>query len=367
MASYPTDFTTFTQQWVDSNQWPLKNTPTNYSGSVLAMTGASADGFTFHSGAGHIQLKGYYQSGQDPKLVNASIHLVVPSWGEVKLMDKQTIRLVQPTHVPVKVGGIDGKIKIKIANDLSTQVVLLDYDLATPYGSMKDKCGLFPVDATQHLQAQHQALEKLDTFSVSQLHSTPVSHGQLVAGDDDEIHWELSDLGVDHNSAEIDLLVLFMNDFAVNNSSILLPSYPQAVAAARQDANDVHSIDAAASKDKPFAIEQSFFGIFVVSGTIVPEKLAVKVSLYVSVPLAGRVKITSLEGSLNSAEGVTAKINVAVASGSAKLFTKDEGGKHALYINAQVKVQLVGTKTVPDTRLLLLPYVDECGSEKDCG
>ncbi|ELU41128.1 hypothetical protein AG1IA_04842 [Rhizoctonia solani AG-1 IA] len=106
------------------------------------MTGASADGFTFHSGAGHIQLKGYYQSGQDPKLVNASIHLVVPSWGEVKLMDKQTIRLVQPTHVPVKVGGIDGKIKIKIANDLSTQVVLLDYDLATPYGSMKDKSTL---------------------------------------------------------------------------------------------------------------------------------------------------------------------------------------------------------------------------------
>ncbi|KAF8752196.1 hypothetical protein RHS01_08102 [Rhizoctonia solani] len=335
MASYPTDFTTFTQQWVDKNQWPLKNTPTNYSGSVLAMTGASADGFTFHSGAGHIQLKGYYQSGQDPKLVNASIHLMVPSWGEVKLMDKQTIRLVQPTHVPVKVGGIDGKIKIKIANDLSTQVVLLDYDLATPYGSMKDKCGLFPVDATQHLQAQHQALEKLDTFSVSQLQSTPVSHGQLVAGDDDEIHWELSDLGVDRDSAEIDLLVLFMNDFAVNNSSILLPSYPQAVAAARQDANDVHSIDAAASKDKPFAIEQSFLGIFV-----------------------GQDHVA--RGSLNSAEGVTAKINVAVASGSAKLFTKDENGKHALYINAQVKVQLVGTKTVPDTRLLLLPYVDEC-------
>ncbi|CAE6439344.1 unnamed protein product [Rhizoctonia solani] len=351
MASYANDFTTFANKWVDNNQWPPQNTPSKYSSSVLAMTGGSQDGFTFHSGAGHIQLSGYYHNGGDPKLADASIHLVVPSWGEVKLMHKKTFSLSRPTRIPVSVDKLNGTITITMEKDVNGQVVMMDYDIDTPYGRMKDQCGLFPVDPGQQLQAKHQALDVLDNSLVEQWCSTPISAGRYVEDDSSQVSWELNELGVNREQGEIDLLGMFLNDFAVGNSSILLPTYQEAVSGTEGHAD---IIDAAAAGKKPFAIEQSFFGIFVVSGTIEPEKLAVKASLYVSVPLAGRVKITSLEGSLIT--GVTAKINVAVASGSANLFIKKEGGKNVLYVSAKVKVQLVGEKSVPETRLVTLPF-----------
>ncbi|CCO31455.1 hypothetical protein BN14_05497 [Rhizoctonia solani AG-1 IB] len=353
MSSYPSDFVAFADKWVKDNQWPPENTYSKYSSSVLAMTGASQDGFTFHSGADHIKLNGYYRKGQEPQMVDASIHLMVPSWGEVKVMHKKTFSLLRPTKIPVEIDKLSGTITLTLEDDMSGKIILMDYDIDTPYGPMKDKCGLFPVDITQQLQAKHQALEVLGDSVIEQLHLTPISPGRLVQKDSSETHWEFSELGVSRDQGEVELLGMFLNDFSVKKSGILLPTYEDAVAGSKFDASEADTINAA-SKKSPFALEQSFFGIFVVSGTVDPENLAVKASLYVSVPLAGRVKITSLEGSLKT--GVTAKINVAVASGSANLHIKEEGGKNVLYVNAKVKVRLVGEKNIPDTRLVTLPF-----------
>ncbi|KAJ7021540.1 hypothetical protein C8F04DRAFT_1195303 [Mycena alexandri] len=92
------------------------------------------------------------------------------------------------------------------------------------------------------------------------------------------------------------------------------------------------------------------------NGTIDPEMLAVSASLYVRVPVAGRVKITSLTGSLLS--GVSAQINVVVASGSATLTAvpNPSTGKHDLMINASAEVALIGKVTTGGPiKLLSLP------------
>jgi hypothetical protein len=56
---------------------------------------------------------------------------------------------------------------------------------------------------------------------------------------------------------------MFLNDFSVKKSGILLPTYEDTVASSKFDASEADAINAA-SKKSPFALEQSFFGIFVV-------------------------------------------------------------------------------------------------------
>ncbi len=71
-------------------------------------------------------------------------------------------------------------------------------------------------------------------------------------------------------------------------------------------------------------------------GSVDKATFNVSVKLYVKVPIFGRVNIATIAGSLR--KGVTVKINVAVASGSATLSLQ---GK-VLYIELKLKVKFIG-------------------------
>ncbi len=78
-------------------------------------------------------------------------------------------------------------------------------------------------------------------------------------------------------------------------------------------------------------------------GSIAPSKLTISANLYIVVPVAGRVELTSLKGSLLEDAGVTATINVFAANGSAKFFARsNSSGKHDLYCSLSLDVVLVG-------------------------
>ena len=91
-----------------------------------------------------------------------------------------------------------------------------------------------------------------------------------------------------------------------------------------------------------------------VVASITPSTLTISAQLYVKVPLAGRVNITGISGSLIT--GATAKFNVFVASGSITLTAKkNANNKHDLYVSYSLKVSLVGTIQGSDYKLITLP------------
>lgn len=87
-----------------------------------------------------------------------------------------------------------------------------------------------------------------------------------------------------------------------------------------------------------------------------PTTLTVAAGLFVKIPIAGRVRISSIEGSLLNGAGVTAEINAIVAKGSAKLTAhRNDQGKHDLYIDLTLSVKFIGSISSGNLRLLTLP------------
>jgi hypothetical protein len=94
-----------------------------------------------------------------------------------------------------------------------------------------------------------------------------------------------------------------------------------------------------------------------IKGSIVIADLSVSVTLYAKVPVAGRVQLTTIRGSLKG-QGITAKINVKIAQGTATLYVKqNSSGNHDLYIRIQLKVKFIGNIGGGEYKLVTLPYV----------
>lgn len=85
-------------------------------------------------------------------------------------------------------------------------------------------------------------------------------------------------------------------------------------------------------------------------GAIAPINIGISATLYVKVPLWGRVKITSLFGILK--QGINLDINILVASGTVGL--KLVG--HDVHIIVRLSVKFVG-EINGDVKLFTLPYV----------
>ncbi|CAA7269126.1 unnamed protein product [Cyclocybe aegerita] len=99
-----------------------------------------------------------------------------------------------------------------------------------------------------------------------------------------------------------------------------------------------------------------YFTAFQLVGSISPASLFISAELFVKIPIAGRVKLTSIKGSLKDGASVTATINVVVAKGSAKFTAKsNSSGKHDLYCTLFVNVVLFGDINLPDVKIFALP------------
>ncbi|KAJ6560588.1 hypothetical protein DFH09DRAFT_1083454 [Mycena vulgaris] len=104
-----------------------------------------------------------------------------------------------------------------------------------------------------------------------------------------------------------------------------------------------------------YTVDVSFLNILQVSGSVDPSSLSASITLYVNIPLAGRVSLEKLEGSLIT--GITANINVVLVQGTAVLTAQvGPSGKHDLFIQASLTIQFVGTiKTPGNFKILTLP------------
>lgn len=91
------------------------------------------------------------------------------------------------------------------------------------------------------------------------------------------------------------------------------------------------------------------------SGSVDPSSLTVAAGLYVKVPVAGRVKVASIKGSLLG-KGVEASINVVAAKGSVTFYAKSNAQKkHDLCCTLTLKVVLVKSLSLKDVKLWSLP------------
>ena len=91
-------------------------------------------------------------------------------------------------------------------------------------------------------------------------------------------------------------------------------------------------------------------------GSISTSELNILATLYVNIPIVGRIELVKLVGSLLD-EGVTENVNLAIAKGSVNVKARTNAvGKHDLYINLNLDIKFVKTFNTGDLKLLSLPY-----------
>ena len=75
--------------------------------------------------------------------------------------------------------------------------------------------------------------------------------------------------------------------------------------------------------------------------------------LFARIPIAGRVRIAEIKGSLE--DGIKVPIDAVLAKGSVHLSVKkDNAGKHSLWIDISVKIMFV-KKITENKQILTLP------------
>jgi hypothetical protein len=94
--------------------------------------------------------------------------------------------------------------------------------------------------------------------------------------------------------------------------------------------------------------------------TINPGTLYASAELFVLVPIAGRVHVVELSGTLDDGQGVgvNAEFDVKVVKGNMKIYVKkndDDNSKHDLHVAYSLTIALVGTISSDDYTLVTLP------------
>ncbi|KAJ7743074.1 hypothetical protein B0H14DRAFT_3514945 [Mycena olivaceomarginata] len=319
-----TAFASVISQWATENQWngtsgshnlPVLLIPTAV-GNVTVPTAP----VQIHLGCGYFEVETVYSSG-DNTLKNCSVFLQVPLWGRTLLLGPQDVPL-NATNIPVAIPGtaINGTISFSL--DSTKTEVLMSWVVNTPFAGTLDEGGLsvFP-----ELQKQLQGVRVFSEVEV-----------QALAGPrpDFSIYW--TDIALITRTEEQRLLQSFINDFVNSTDGTVA----------------IQIFSASASL---YTVDVSFLSIFQVSGSVDPASLSASITLYVNIPLAGRVSLTKVEGSLIT--GITANIDVVLAKGKAVLSAQvGPSGKHDQYIQASLSIRFVGDFNTPGNfRILTLP------------
>lgn len=147
---------------------------------------------------------------------------------------------------------------------------------------------------------------------------------------------EEDSLFVTYSSAEEEVLLNYLAEF-VDGDKVIIPSY-----------NPVTS--------KEYEVSVGFLGIFELVGSISPTTLTIAAALFVRVPIAGRVRLVGIQGSLTGPNGLRVAVNAVIASGSVTLQAKKSAvGKYELWITLDLQIKFVGRIT-DSVRLLILPF-----------
>ncbi|KAJ7216881.1 hypothetical protein C8J57DRAFT_1255084, partial [Mycena rebaudengoi] len=251
-----------------------------------------------------------YSSGENI-LKNCNVFLVVPLWGRAQIVGPHDVPLSPTVGLPVNIPGVvNGTIRFFFDPTGGTEI-LMGWVLDTSFAGTLDEGGLsvFPKSQAQ--------LQGVRFFSEGEVQALTGPRPRL-------------------SIVPAAILQNFIADFVVDS------------------ANGTVAIQTFSANQ--YTIDVMFLNIFQLSGSVDPSSLSASVTLYVNIPLAGRVSLTKLEGNLLT--GITANINVVLATGQAVLTSQSNGsGKQDLMIQASVTITFVGTFNTPGkVKILTLPF-----------
>ncbi|KAF8188912.1 hypothetical protein K438DRAFT_1972094 [Mycena galopus ATCC 62051] len=336
VGSVPTDpaaapnpnaaFASVVSNWATVNQWSGRtgsdNLPVLLVPTAVTNTTAATAPVQVQFGCGYFEVETVYSQGEN-SLKNCSVFLVVPLWGRTQLLGPQDVPLNSSVGLPVNITGVvNGTIKFFVDPTEGTEI-LMGWQLDTPFAGTLDEGGLsvFPESLnTYFTEAQLQGVRVFSEAEVEALNGPRPPFSIIVPAD---------------ATVEQQLLQQFIQNFVVDA------------------ANGTIAVQTVSANQ--YTIDVSFLSILEVSGSVDPSSLSASITLYVKIPLAGRVSLTKIEGSLIN--GLIANINVVLASGQAVLSAQVNGnGKHDLFINASLDIRFVGTfKTPGNFKILTLP------------
>ncbi|KAJ7898484.1 hypothetical protein B0H13DRAFT_2337420 [Mycena leptocephala] len=313
-------------QWATENQWNSTSGSHNLPVLLIPTAVGSATVTTapvqIHLGCGFFEVETVYSSG-DNTLKNCTVFLQVPLWGRTVLLGPQDVPL-NAANISVGIPGTTINGTIRFFLDSTGTEVIMGWVLNTPFAGMLDESGLSVL--TAHFTEKQ--LQGVRVFSEAEV--------QALAGPRPDFSIYGTDIALATPTEEQRLLQSFINDFVNSTDSVTA----------------IQTFSTSASQ---YTVDVSFLNIFQVSGSVDPASLSASITLYVNIPLAGRVSLTKVEGSLIT--GITASINVVLATGKAVLSAQvGPSGKHDLYIQASLSIRFVGDFNTPGNfRILTLP------------
>ncbi|GAB1527880.1 hypothetical protein RhiTH_011068 [Rhizoctonia solani] len=373
-STVPNNFSQFIHGWISANRFPPEGQASTLSPSILTLSAITDNGFHFQSGAGTIEVKGYYTSSEQSPggtIATALLRLIVPSWGAVLLMSNQTFIIQTDEHVQIDVaiGSITGTVIFRVISDPADLIVSLDYLISTPYGEFRDHAALFPVNATK---VQRSGVPRLLSSHPNVLLWEGAMLTKLEDGKDTllpipallKVYAKIQE--AKPHISWIGKLELGLKEQSTDQERKPPTNHAGADGGPGKDDHGIIALPTveylkpakgpgdslALGKAEGYTVDVSFL-VFSLQGTVNPTQLYIEAILYGRVPLLGRIEIISLKGSL--IEGVKAGIDIALAKGEVTLKLKQENGEKVVYVDLSVSLMGLGTKTVNDCRLFPLP------------
>ncbi|KAJ7448529.1 hypothetical protein FB451DRAFT_1567226 [Mycena latifolia] len=300
----------------------------------------------FRVGLGYFEIAGSWDS-QFNILSDCSVDLVVPVFGRAKLLhvDSITFTASSPSSGPLAINSaladaqITGSIIFAFCSDCSE--ILMQWSIQTPFTDPmveSDGVSLFPVNFSNHFSAERfNDVPRLNDAQIEKIRNAPFPakeiQNDIIATGKRKIKF-FADFNI-AKQKEIRIVTYYQSSAKGGNSWSALP---------------------AGESSQSFSLNQSF-GPLELVGTLDPADLSVAASLYVRVPVAGRIKITGVKGSLANGGSIEANIDVVLAHGKATLTAPDNGsGKHDLTIDATITISMVGDIKTGAIKLLTLPF-----------
>ncbi|KAF7290804.1 hypothetical protein MIND_01321400 [Mycena indigotica] len=335
LSDAPSSYAAFgsvVSKWATQNEWVGKEGSDNLPVLLIPTANTSSPSDTapvrVQFGSGYFEVDTIYSSGSN-FLRNTTVSILVPLWGLTNLSGPLDIPLSPPVDIPVAIPGtqINGTITFFLDPTTKSEV-LMGWKLFTPFAGNLDEKGLsvFPDKLNTYFsQAQ---LEGTRQFTDAELKALSNPPAKLVLD---------PNVGFANPNPEQKLLQEFINNYVDPNTSTT-------------------AIQTFGASTSGYTVDVSFLSILELSGNVDPSSLSASVTLYVKIPLAGRISLTKIEGSLIN--GITANINVILASGRATISAPvGPSGKHDLTIDATLSIQFVGDfGTGGKHKILTLPF-----------
>jgi hypothetical protein len=355
--------------WIEDNTFPPpKNLPEKLqvilTGKKLPRTDPTAPrDLAIHCAFGIFELQGAFDGKDKSFFKNGSLFIATPGYPRFQVAGGFSGDVRKGIKIaPINAGKFaNGKVEIYVES-ADKKTVSIGWELDVQFaGKLDDKTYFFDLDKTKPLDDQDSEITDSDADTLQKLSA-------YYSGDVDNL-WFINPYDVLPTESQLSLLSGKSPDEAraiataeFNRSLKLIEAYVKDHYDARTGnfviqtyyPEEVTGITGNVKASNEETISVTFLKVFEVVGSIGKDvKRSVSCSLYVKIPILGRVKISSLTGSLASGGAqVKATINVRVAKGSASLFLK---GKD-LYLGIAIKVQFIGEINQREVKLLTLPF-----------